>query len=269
VVVIDGRLSASLRLPGSRELVVATVGRGELLGELALLDGGVRSATVRALEQATVLRLSGPDFVSLVSRIHPASGTIRRRIAAIACRRLRSQIGALAASLDGDESATAGATVWGAAVDAVQPPRPYLARLPFFRDCPADALGEILRAGRFVLWPARRALIAEGARSEGCLVMVNGAVEEVLVRGSRRIRVELAGPGRALGYAGLIDGEGSSVTAVTRERTLALAIPRAAFAALLEGETAGSHAFLAAIERDLTAALRASHRPHARLASAR
>ena len=55
---------------------------------------------------------------------------------------------------------------------------------------------------------------------------MNGAVEKVIVRGGRRIRVGLAGPGQAFGYESLIDGGPSPVTAATRERTLLLVLPR-------------------------------------------
>ena len=48
---------------------------------------------------------------------------------------------------------------------------------------------------------------------------MNGAVEKVLIRGDRRIRIGLAGPGKLFGYESLIDGGPSPVTAITRERT--------------------------------------------------
>jgi CRP-like cAMP-binding protein len=96
---------------------------------------------------------------------------------------------------------------------------------------------------------------------------MNGAVEKILVRGGRRIRVGLAGPGQAFGYESLIDGDPSPVTAVTRERTLLLMLQREPFERLFHGETAGSHVFLDVIHRELTAALRQALRPQARLAS--
>ena len=96
---------------------------------------------------------------------------------------------------------------------------------------------------------------------------MNGAVEKVIVRGGRRIRVGLAGPGQAFGYESLIDGGRSPFAAVTRERTLLLVLPPDPFERLFHGETAGSHVFLDVILRDLMAALRQALRPHARLAA--
>ncbi len=96
---------------------------------------------------------------------------------------------------------------------------------------------------------------------------MNGAVERVLIRGDRRIRVGLAGPGRTFGYEGLIDGSPSPVTAITRERTLMLVLPREPFATLYNGEGAISRVFLDVIQRELVASLRQTLRHHARLAA--
>ena len=96
--------------------------------------------------------------------------------------------------------------------------------------------------------------------------MINGAVEKVIIRGDRRIRVSLVGPGHAFGYETLIDGGPSSVTATTRERTLLLVLPQEPFERMFNGEDNASHAFLDVILRDLMANLRQVLRPHARLA---
>ena len=112
-----------------------------------------------------------------------------------------------------------------------------------------------------------RTLLAEGAPSTACYLTINGAVEKVLVRGDRRIRVGLAGPGKAFGYESLIDGRPSPLTAITRERALLLVLPREQFDRLFYGEDAGSRVFLDVIQRDLVASLRTTLRPHARLAA--
>jgi len=92
-------------------------------------------------------------------------------------------------------------------------------------------------------------------------------VEKVLVRGDRRIRVGLAGPGKAFGYEGLIDGGPSAVTAVTRERSVLLVLPRDLFGRLFDGEDAVSRSFLEVIQRDLVTTLHETLRPFARLAA--
>ena len=136
-----------------------------------------------------------------------------------------------------------------------------------FHDFDSLALWGFLTSGRYARCPAGRTLVAEGAPSTACYLTINGAVEKVLARGDRRIRVGLAGPGKAFGYESLIDGLPSPVTAVTRERALLLVLPRDPFEQLFNGEDAVSRVFLDVILRDLVAALRQALRPHARLAA--
>jgi CRP-like cAMP-binding protein len=109
-------------------------------------------------------------------------------------------------------------------------------------------------------------LVAEGASPPACYLTINGAVEKVLIRGDQRIRVELAGPGQAFGYEGLIDGLPSPVSAITRERALLLVLPEESFRRLFLGDTDVSHVFLDVINRNLAASLRQALRPQARLA---
>ena len=115
--------------------------------------------------------------------------------------------------------------------------------------------------------PSGQALLTEGTPSPACYLTVNGAVEKVLIRGDRRVRVSLAGPGIAFGYESVIDGLPSPVTAITRERTLVLAIARENFAELFQREDAIARVFLDLLLRELVATLRITLRPHARLAA--
>lgn len=273
-VIAKGLVQVSARLPGDREVELATLGVGEVLGEIPLIDGGTRTATVRAVEPTTALFLSRADFTALVSRLHPTAFTIKRRIASIACERLRKRYAALAASLGDGPVPVASADdlprdlAEDTFASVERPSLEYLRRLPFFRVFDPPQLVEILESGRLAFLPVRHVIVGEGGPAAACFVTLDGAVEEVIRRGESAIRVGLAGPGRAFGYVGLIDGEPAPVTAATRERTLLLAVSRTQFDALFYGSTIGSYAFFEAVQRDLMTALRQADRPQARLASA-
>ena len=183
------------------------------------------------------------------------------RAPAPAARRLSRHHSAAGAATEVAAAAPADLEFCGA------PNSAYVRRFATFRAFDSLALWGFLTAGRFARCPAGRTLVAEGSRSPACYLTINGAVEKVIVRGGRRIRVGLAGPGQAFGYESLIDGEPSPVTAATRERTLLLVLPQEAFERLFNGETNISQVFLDVIHRDLMAALRQALRPHARLAS--
>jgi CRP-like cAMP-binding protein len=269
LLIVGGRVSASLHLPGGRTVEIASMGPGEVLGEIPLLDGSGHSATARVSEAATLLALSRADFAVLVSRRDPTAFALKRRLARLTCTRLRGQLAMLASSLGEDAGVPdAAALPPPAELEAARPPNsPYVRRLGTFRAFDSLALWGLLTAGRYARCIAGRTLVAEGSLSDACYLTMNGAVEKIIVRGRRRIRVGLAGPGQACGYESLIDGGTSPVTAATRERTLLLIVPRHAFERLFDGDTIDSQVFFDVIHRDLTAALRQAHRPHARLAA--
>jgi CRP/FNR family transcriptional regulator, cyclic AMP receptor protein len=258
-VVETGTVVVAARLPGTREVELATLGPREVLGELALLGQGPHTATVRALEPTRVLRIGCAEFRALVSRRDQGARALRRRLTELACARLCERHRALAATLAG--SPTAGKVTRGDPTEL--PDRAYLSGLPFFRHFEADALDELLgRAG--VEGVVRGALlVAEGEPSRGLFVTLNGAIEEAVRREGAAIRVALAGPGRAFGYAALVAGGGAATaTATARERSVVLVVERAEVEDLL-----ATDGFEDAIERDTVTALRQAERPQARLAA--
>jgi len=107
--VVDGAVTASLRLAGGRLLDVGTSGPGEMVGELALLDGGSRTMGLRAAEATTVLALSRPDLTGLLARQHPMAFGLRRRLMLLSAARLRGQLAALADPLPEGAAAAADA----------------------------------------------------------------------------------------------------------------------------------------------------------------
>src|SRR3954462_7645642 len=57
VFLVDGTVSASLRLPGDRTLEIGSAGPGDVVGEIGLLDGRGHTMSVRVTQTATVLAL--------------------------------------------------------------------------------------------------------------------------------------------------------------------------------------------------------------------
>ncbi len=80
-IVLSGRIAIAIdnKPLDSRESVVALMVEGDLFGDLALLDGGARSALARALEPSTVLHIpysavepqlsSNPDLLWGITRV--------------------------------------------------------------------------------------------------------------------------------------------------------------------------------------------------------
>jgi CRP-like cAMP-binding protein len=265
VLIVDGAVSASLRVTGDRTVELGRSGPGEIVGLIGLLDGGGHATSVRVTETATVLALGRLDLAALLAGRHPSALSLKRRVITLLTARLREQLGYLADSLGGAMDGPA------AALADLEPARApdskYVRRMATFHDFDPLALWGFLTSGSYVRCPPGRTLLAEGAPSTAYYLTINGAVEKVLVRGDRRIRVGLAGPGKAFGYESLIDGRPSPVTAITRERALLLVVPGDLFEQLFSGEDAVSRGFLDVIQNDLMATLRETLRPYARLAA--
>jgi CRP/FNR family cyclic AMP-dependent transcriptional regulator len=268
--VVDGAVSISLQVAGGRTVEIGRAGPGQILGEIALLDGHGHTMSVRVTETTTVLALGRLDFSALLVGQHPTTFTLKRRLASLLTARLRDQVRHLAVSL-GSESAGLPAQAAAPALADLEQCRPpdsrYVRRMAMFHDFDPLALWGFLTSGKYVQCPPGRTLVAEGTPSMAYYLTINGAVEKVLVRGDQRIRVGLAGPGMAFGYESLIDGRPSPVAAITRERALLLVLPRDVFDQLYYKEDAVSRVFLEAIQRDLLVTLRQTLRPCARLAA--
>jgi CRP/FNR family transcriptional regulator, cyclic AMP receptor protein len=272
VFIVGGGVSASLRVAGDRAVEIGRAGPGEMVGEIALLDGGAHPMSVTVTETATVLALGRLDFAALLARQGPSAFSLRRRLASLLTARLRDQLWRLAGS-PGDEvtgPATEDAARAFADLEYCSPPdSKYVRRMATFHEFDPLAVWGFLTSGRYARCPPRRTLLAEGAPSTACFLTINGAVEKVMVRGDRRIRVGLAGPGKLFGYESLIDGRPSPVTAIARERALLLVLARDPFEQLFNSEDAISRVFLDVIQRDLVATLRQTLPPLARQARSR
>jgi CRP/FNR family transcriptional regulator, cyclic AMP receptor protein len=68
-----GRVGISVRLPGTEEVQLATLGPGEVLGEMALLGHGSRSASATALAPCTGYRLRRRAFEVLRAAHRPGA----------------------------------------------------------------------------------------------------------------------------------------------------------------------------------------------------
>jgi CRP-like cAMP-binding protein len=92
--VIDGLMKVSVELPSRRERILAILGAGGFIGELSLVDGAPRSATVTAIKRAKLYFISRAAFEAFAAA-HPE---IYRHIADLLARRLRDNSATLAMS---------------------------------------------------------------------------------------------------------------------------------------------------------------------------
>ncbi|MDH3212120.1 MAG: Crp/Fnr family transcriptional regulator [Myxococcales bacterium] len=67
-VVREGRVKVTKLSGDGREKILEMLGAGSFFGELSLLDGAPRSASVKALTETRILALSRNDFLALLQR---------------------------------------------------------------------------------------------------------------------------------------------------------------------------------------------------------
>ncbi len=84
--IMRGRLKVVSSGPDGRDTVLGIMGQGEVFGEVALLDGGTRSATCTAVEPCELMAIDREPFLELLEQspgiavklLHVLSGRLRR-----------------------------------------------------------------------------------------------------------------------------------------------------------------------------------------------
>jgi CRP/FNR family transcriptional regulator/CRP/FNR family cyclic AMP-dependent transcriptional regulator len=66
-IILRGRVKVAISGTDGREMILSVLGRGEFFGELSLLDGRPRSASVTTLEETTLLVLRRSDFLRILN----------------------------------------------------------------------------------------------------------------------------------------------------------------------------------------------------------
>jgi len=233
-------------------------------GELALLDGAPRTATVTSAGGLSAVRITRPDFVRLL-REEPAIGLgLARGLVAVVrdiqgMRAVESTDRGLTAveRVDGGQP---GDVVVGSLEDGAALPAtaalgllPLMARIPLFGALNKRHLRRVIRLAELKRYKAGETVVRVGARGDAFYVILDG-----------QARVETPdGHGHALesgdffGELALLDGAPRSSTVTATGELTTLRIGKSAFVQLSREEPTigvGLAKGLAAIVRDLQSA---------------
>ncbi len=99
-IIESGQIDVYLERSAGRELV-AEFSELDVIGELSLLEPGLRSATAEARSETVLYEVLGDDFNVMLSQMHPAAYKIVRAVSRIVCRRIRSVNTRIDAELSG------------------------------------------------------------------------------------------------------------------------------------------------------------------------
>lgn len=270
ILIESGTAEVYTALPGGGTTAVAALGPGSVLGEMALLESGVRSASVVARDPVTAHYIERDAFRMLLSQRNRAAFTIQKRITLTLCERLRRLNEKVVAS-DGTAKA---APALEAAAAAPAPRggcgfdwRAFLPVLPLFRRFAAAQLAELAEAATVRELDRGQPLFREGDEAQTCYVVVRGALEITGARNGRRHRIGVLGPGRLCGILAMIEAQPHSMSAACRENAVLLEIGRPAFSRLFEGDDRLAARFQEVINQELLQALARTNNHLTRLVS--
>ncbi|MBM3329532.1 MAG: Crp/Fnr family transcriptional regulator [Calditrichaeota bacterium] len=80
-VIKSGRVKISRTAPDGSEAILAILGQGDFFGELAVIDGLGRSASVTSIDDVDLLMLRRSDFMELLERIPKVAISLLKELA--------------------------------------------------------------------------------------------------------------------------------------------------------------------------------------------
>ena len=248
-----GRVEAQVALPGGGRLTVAELGEGDLFGEMALIERGVCTATVVAVEPVEGWFVGRDDFRAMLASREPGAFELQREITRVLAAKLRAlndKVRRHPAPEDRparEPAPRAGAQRSAPTFDW----RRFLPVLPFFEGFEAEEVEDVAAIGRAFELPRGAALFAEQEPAGACFVVVRGAVEVFTTMGRLERRVALAGPGELVGYLSVLERARHAAHARVREPACLLELPAASFLQLYESSSGTAIRLQRAVHRSL------------------
>ena len=200
--VLTGRLAVRVDHPDGSTTSANELESGDVVGEMALLTGQPRTATIVALEPSDLARLTRQDF-ERAAAAHPdaLSLFLQRLLPRLRRTQLIRVLTELFGSLD------------------------------------AEAIADLESHLAWTELPGGSTLFREGDAGDDVYIVVNGRLrilmEDRFAPGGQRV-VEEVGRGRAVGELALLTGERRAATAIAVRDTDLLRLSKHAFDALLE-----------------------------------
>ncbi|MEN9796981.1 MAG: hypothetical protein RL653_677 [Pseudomonadota bacterium] len=231
-VVLDGTLTVTQRR-GDGEHVLGEVRRGEHVGELALLDGAPRTATVTAATPVRVLEVTRSSFERCLLQHEAAKTTlawlVEDRRARAGLRRLRPVAGDIQRLLAG--------------------------LLP---EVPPDLLGALADEVEWWVLPRGAMLFRQGEAGHSVSFVVSGSLEVFAQReDGQEVRLGTVEPGEPVGEMALLVNEPRMASARALEETELVRLARGGFDRLVSAHPATLALFARTMAQRLSHAARA------------
>ena len=273
-IVRAGSVEAVVTLPGGESLTVATLGPGSVFGEMALIELGTCTATIRATHPVDGWFVAHEEFRALISQSQPAALRLQHAVTVILAEKvaaLNTQLLACSAPEDraarptrtGVDPLAGVARTRRASFDA----RAFLPRLSAFERCTSDEIDDLVSGAAYIEVPRGHGVFAAGTDAAAAFLVVRGAVEIVAVRDALERRIAVLGPGQLVGYLSVLRRARHSSHAFAREGAVLLELPTELFHQLYFGASRASARLRQSVQMSLLASMARTNRSLTRLIS--
>jgi CRP/FNR family cyclic AMP-dependent transcriptional regulator len=240
MIVVDGRLEASVRTAGGAQARLSIIEPGHIVGELAFLDAAPRAATVSTKEGATVLEFSRRALL-LLCRDQPRLGAIvQRSMLADLARRVRAMEGALSPAGPVSGRAPASAASSGAEPTSMRAKgRPVTAAqlraVPVLASHSDEDLELLAYMATLRGFARGEVLMREGAEGDAAFLILSGRVD--VSRAGESRPVATLEPGALVGQLALLDRARRSATVTATTDATALELKASVFGNLVNASS--------------------------------
>jgi CRP-like cAMP-binding protein len=266
---LEGELEAVKALPGGGETQLGLIAPGAMIGEMALVAGGTRTASVRARRRSEALAVSYYFFHAALNQMSVPAFKILRAVMQTMVARL-GEVQERILIQWGCDGYVPGPAMAGPPEPSGEAAsfdyRPFLPILPCFKNFDEGEIDGILAEGELLEMPRGGFLFREGAPPGASYLVLRGAIEHSVMR-DRRYQLAVLGPGRLSGSQAAIGKTPHVCDARVRSDALLLRFGPAAFDRLFLGDETCCLKFQNLISADLLLQLRASANLLAQLVS--
>lgn len=255
----DGLLEIASRMPGDDTSMVSRIAPGEVVGEFALLDNGLRSANVRALEDSSGLFVPARAFLALLGDARPGAVGAIDALRGLIARRTRATLERIVAGelAEPSELRTAPMSAQSRPVELTLDMIRSLGRFARLDDGACAALVGCATASQV---ERGSALFAAGAPADAALFVMRGAVRAGIERNGLLEQEAIQGPGEWAGLVAMIDGGAQPLAVSAAEASILLSVDAATFAGWRREPDRLGQAVLNGVDRQLVKDQRRANR---------
>ncbi|MEE8434101.1 MAG: cyclic nucleotide-binding domain-containing protein, partial [bacterium] len=271
-----GSVRICARLLGDAEVELGRVGAGELIGEVSLVDRGVRTATASVLEQTEGYFFSTSNFEVLRNDLKSSAYKAMNSITRTLCERIRRQVSQIGNTGPGSwPSMTLAQAHFRNSGGADESDyrstktvdRHVLGAIPLFQGFREDELELFLAPLKRLDATRGTELFAQGDDAERCYLVVRGALRLGIASGGVDEQLMILAPGQIAGEVALMDDQEHPWSCAVREGAILLEMSRDQFKGLRHEGNPVAFKFFDRVNQSLVIKLRKTIRHITRIAA--